>query len=89
MMRTRLLWFGVGFTASAAVVSHFIWKDLWVDRHALSSHITHQFDALQTRISNLESTLPNQNPVSNHDQGRLVILVAVRGCVENSILDEI
>jgi hypothetical protein len=68
MMRTRLLWFGVGFTASAAVVSHFIWKDLWVDRHALSSHITHQFDALQTRISNLESSLPNQNPVSNHDQ---------------------
>ncbi|XP_004510743.1 uncharacterized protein, partial [Cicer arietinum] len=40
MMRTRLLWFSLGLTSSAAVVSHFVWKDLYVDRHALSSHIT-------------------------------------------------
>lgn len=68
MMRTRLLWFGVGFTTSAAVVSHFVWKDLWSDRHALASHMTHQFDALQARLSTLESTLPNHTPVSDHDQ---------------------
>jgi len=69
MIRTRLLWFSLGFTTSAAVVSHFVWKDLWVDRHALSSHVTQQFDALQTRISNLESNFQNHTPVSsNHDQ---------------------
>ena len=69
MIRTRLLWFSLGFTTSAAVVSHFVWKDLLVDRHALSSHVTQQFDALQTRISNLESNLQNHAPVSsNHDQ---------------------
>ncbi|XP_061349903.1 uncharacterized protein LOC133295121 isoform X2 [Gastrolobium bilobum] len=61
MMRTRLLWFSVGFMASAAAVSHFVWKDLWVDRHALVSDMNHKFDSLQARISNLESTPPNHH----------------------------
>ncbi|XP_057454753.1 uncharacterized protein LOC130746216 [Lotus japonicus] len=69
MIRTRLLWFGAGFTTAGAVVSHFIWKDLWVDRHALNSHITHKFDPLQARISILESSLPNHTPASDQVEG--------------------
>ncbi|MED6149427.1 hypothetical protein PIB30_062238 [Stylosanthes scabra] len=68
MMRTRLLWSSLGFVSTSAVFSHFIWKDLWVERHALSSEIDHHFHALQARVSNLESSssLPsNQNPVSD------------------------
>ena len=69
MMRTRLLWFSAGLASTSAVFSHFVWKDLWVDRHALASDIDQHFHALEARISNLESSsLPNnqiQNPVSD------------------------
>ncbi|KAJ7950616.1 putative Fanconi anemia group D2 protein [Quillaja saponaria] len=68
MLRTRLLWFSIGFTVSAAAVSHFVWKDLWVDRHALSADMKQKFDALETRVLNLES-VPHQNSISDQAQG--------------------
>ncbi|KAF7845105.1 fanconi anemia group D2 protein [Senna tora] len=40
MLRTRLLWFSLGFTLSAATISNFVWKDLWVDRHALTADVS-------------------------------------------------
>ncbi|KAI9104301.1 hypothetical protein K1719_022873 [Acacia pycnantha] len=68
MLRTRLLWFSLGFTFSAATISHFVWKDLWVDRHALSADMKQKFDALEARVSNLES-LPHQNSTSEQVEG--------------------
>ncbi|KAF8014747.1 hypothetical protein BT93_H0522 [Corymbia citriodora subsp. variegata] len=55
MLRTRLLWFGFGFTATGAAISQLVWRDLWVDRYALSAEMKEKFDALEARISNLES----------------------------------
>ncbi|PKI55268.1 uncharacterized protein LOC116212901 [Punica granatum] len=55
MLRTRLLWFGLGFTATAAAISQLVWRDLWVDRHALSSDMKQKFDSLEARVSTLES----------------------------------
>ena len=40
MIRTRLLWLGVGFSVTGAAISHFIWRDLWVDRYALVSDVS-------------------------------------------------
>ncbi|XP_027335125.1 uncharacterized protein LOC113849420 isoform X2 [Abrus precatorius] len=70
MIRTRLLWFSLGFTSSAAVASHFVWKDLWVDRHALNSEMNQKFNSLEARLSNVESSLPHQSSISvpHHDQ---------------------
>ncbi|XVF81351.1 hypothetical protein PTKIN_Ptkin15bG0148400 [Pterospermum kingtungense] len=63
MIRTRLLWFTLGFSVTAASISQFIYKDLWTDRHALKSEMKQNFDALESRISNLESIPPeNTNP---------------------------
>ncbi|GMY33792.1 hypothetical protein FCV25MIE_29034 [Fagus crenata] len=62
MIRTRLLWLGVGFSVTGAAISHFIWRDLWVDRYALVSDMK-KFDALEGRVSNLESiSYPKSNP---------------------------
>ncbi|XP_071736283.1 uncharacterized protein [Rutidosis leptorrhynchoides] len=55
MLRLRLMWFAVGFGSTAAVMSHFIYKDLLLDRHSLSSQLKQQFDSLESRLSNLES----------------------------------
>ncbi|KAK4270053.1 hypothetical protein QN277_023139 [Acacia crassicarpa] len=68
MLRTRLLWFSLGFTISAATISHFVWKDLWVDRHSLSADMKQKFDALEARVSNLES-LPHQSSTSEQVEG--------------------
>ncbi|KAM0963484.1 hypothetical protein ACFX13_022881 [Malus domestica] len=65
MMRTRLVWFGVGFSLTGAAISHLVWKDLLVDRFALSSDVKQKFDALEGRIVNLERSLspdPNHHP---------------------------
>ncbi|KAG8642085.1 uncharacterized protein LOC122721319 [Manihot esculenta] len=63
MLRTRLLWFTVGFSVSAAAIGHFIWRDLWADRYALSSQTRQTFDALEARILNLQSlSSQNTNP---------------------------
>ncbi|KAK4751040.1 hypothetical protein SAY87_004522 [Trapa incisa] len=55
MLRTRLVWFGLGFTATAAAISQLVWRDLWVDRYALSSDMEQKFNALEGRVSSLES----------------------------------
>ncbi|XP_015578092.1 uncharacterized protein LOC107261679 [Ricinus communis] len=60
MLRTRLLWFTIGFSVSSAAIGHFIWRDLLVDRYALSSHTKQSFDALEARVLNLETI--NSNP---------------------------
>ncbi|PQQ10996.1 uncharacterized protein Pyn_33622 [Prunus yedoensis var. nudiflora] len=52
MLRTRLLWFGLGFSLTGAAISHLVWKDLLVDRCALSSDVKQKFDALEGRIVN-------------------------------------
>ncbi|XVF31990.1 hypothetical protein REPUB_Repub17cG0043200 [Reevesia pubescens] len=61
MIRSRLLWFTLGFSVTAASISQFIYKDLWADRYALKSDMKQKFDGLETRVSNLES-LPTENP---------------------------
>ncbi|KAH1130883.1 hypothetical protein J1N35_002261 [Gossypium stocksii] len=61
MMRSRLLWFTLGFSVTAASISQFIYRDLWTDRYALKSDMKEKFDALEARVSNLES-LPTENP---------------------------
>ncbi|MBA0786962.1 hypothetical protein Gotri_027409 [Gossypium trilobum] len=75
MMRSRLLWFTLGFSVTAASISQFIYRDLWTDRYALKSDVLtsvvfwflefgemkDKFDALEARVSNLES-LPTENP---------------------------
>ncbi|KAA3458509.1 fanconi anemia group D2 protein [Gossypium australe] len=39
MMRSRLLWFTLGFSVTAASISQFIYRDLWTDRYALKSDV--------------------------------------------------
>ncbi|CAL0315346.1 unnamed protein product [Lupinus luteus] len=68
MMRTRLVWFSAGLTSTAAIVSQFVWKDLYVERHNLTSDINTTFDDLNARVSNLESPLPNPNLFSDSDK---------------------
>ncbi|CAN4076915.1 unnamed protein product [Withania somnifera] len=57
MMRTRLLWFTLGFTSASATITHFIFKDLWADRLSVSSQLREKFGVLETRVSTLESAL--------------------------------
>ncbi|XP_050252406.1 uncharacterized protein LOC126698932 isoform X1 [Quercus robur] len=62
MIRTRLVWLGLGFSVTGAAISRFIWRDLWVDRYALLSDVK-ELDALQARVSELESlSYPKSNP---------------------------
>ncbi|XP_057958040.1 uncharacterized protein LOC131150954 isoform X2 [Malania oleifera] len=66
MMRTRLLWFTLGFSSAGAAVSHFVLRDLWIERQVLSSQLKQKFDALENRVSNLE---PGLRDNSNSLQG--------------------
>uniref|UniRef100_A0A6N2MTV7 Hexosyltransferase n=1 Tax=Salix viminalis TaxID=40686 RepID=A0A6N2MTV7_SALVM len=61
MVRTRLAWFIVGFSVSAAAISQFTWRDLSNERYALSYHMNQKFEDLEARVLNLESISP-QNP---------------------------
>ncbi|KAM7461076.1 hypothetical protein LguiA_029197 [Lonicera macranthoides] len=63
MVRTRLLWFTVGFGSATAAMTHFIFRDLFNDRHSLSSQ--EKFDALNTRVSNLEQPVLAENSTPN------------------------
>ncbi|XP_021825161.1 uncharacterized protein LOC110766189 [Prunus avium] len=67
MLRARLLWFGLGFSLTGAAISHLVWKDLLVDRCALSSDVKQKFDALEGRIVNLERSLSEPNPAQVED----------------------
>ncbi|XP_061989325.1 uncharacterized protein LOC133707876 isoform X1 [Rosa rugosa] len=64
MMRARLLWFALGFSSTGAAISHLIWRDLIVDRTALSSDVMRKFAALESRIVNLEHSYQNPNPAA-------------------------
>ncbi|RZC64183.1 hypothetical protein C5167_025947 [Papaver somniferum] len=55
MMRTRLVSFGFGFCVTGAAIAQFFWKDLLTERISLTSEVKHKFDALEARISTLES----------------------------------
>ncbi|XP_059289180.1 uncharacterized protein LOC132042671 isoform X1 [Lycium ferocissimum] len=66
MMRTRLLWFTIGFTSASATMTHFIFRDLWADRISLSSQLKEKFGVLGTRVSNLESVL-HDSPNTHQD----------------------
>ena len=46
MIRTRLVWLGLGFSVTGAAISQFIWRDLWVDRYALLSDVSSTTDPL-------------------------------------------
>nr|GEW19673.1 transmembrane protein, putative [Tanacetum cinerariifolium] len=62
-----MMWFTVGLGVTAAAMSHFIFKDLLLDRHSLSSQLKQQFDSLDSRLSSLESPPPPQTPpLPNH-----------------------
>lgn len=39
MMRTRLLWFSVGFASASGAIAQFVFKDLWSDRSSLASQV--------------------------------------------------
>jgi hypothetical protein len=40
MIRTRLIWFGVGFSVAGAAVSRLVWRDIGIDRYALFSDVS-------------------------------------------------
>ncbi|XP_050373096.1 uncharacterized protein LOC126790793 [Argentina anserina] len=68
MMRARLVWFGMGFSSTGAAISHLIWKDLIVDRSALSSDVMNTFAALESRIVGLEHSYQNPNPAAQAEE---------------------
>ncbi|XP_006299004.2 uncharacterized protein LOC17891096 [Capsella rubella] len=55
MLRTRLLWFTVGFSVSGASIAHLVWRDLYAERFAITSDMKEKFNALEGRVSGLES----------------------------------
>ncbi|KFK38217.1 hypothetical protein AALP_AA3G084100 [Arabis alpina] len=55
MLRTRLLWFTLGFSVSGASIAHLVWRDLYAERYAISSDMKEKFHALEGRVSGLES----------------------------------
>lgn len=61
MMRIRLLWFTLGLTVTGGAISHFAWRDLLMDRLYLTSDMKAKFDALETRMSNLEPVFSNNS----------------------------
>ncbi|RDY06655.1 hypothetical protein CR513_09315, partial [Mucuna pruriens] len=71
MSRSRLLWFTFGFTSTYAVFSQCVLKDLLVERLSLTSHMENEFRALEARLSNIQSSLPNRSssiPAPTPDQ---------------------
>ncbi|XP_035540914.1 uncharacterized protein LOC109022194 [Juglans regia] len=69
MLRTRVLWFGVGFSVVGAAIAQLIWRDSWTDRHALFSDTKQKFDALEARLLNLEATISNPKSDSGQAEG--------------------
>lgn len=39
MLRTRLLWFTLGFSVTGASIAHIVWRDLYAERFAISSDV--------------------------------------------------
>ncbi|CAN8260131.1 unnamed protein product [Cochlearia groenlandica] len=69
MLRTRLLWFTLGFSVSGASIAHLVWRDLYAERFAISSDMKEKFNGLEGRVSGLESTGHDeiQSPVQLHE----------------------
>ncbi|KAJ0234077.1 hypothetical protein HA466_0276220 [Hirschfeldia incana] len=61
MLRTRLLWFTLGFSVTGASVAHLVWRDLYAERFAISSDMKEKFAALESRVTGLESS-GHENP---------------------------
>ncbi|CAN6894750.1 unnamed protein product [Brassica oleracea] len=61
MLRTRLLWFTLGFSVTGASVAHLVWRDLYAERFAISSDMKEKFGALESRVAGLESA-GHENP---------------------------
>ncbi|KAM7271142.1 hypothetical protein ACFE04_030356 [Oxalis oulophora] len=55
MLRSRLVWFTVGFTVTGAAITQFVWRDLLAQRYAISADMKQKFDNLNARVSNLDS----------------------------------
>ncbi|CAA7050949.1 unnamed protein product [Microthlaspi erraticum] len=55
MLRTRLLWFTLGFSVTGASIANLVWRDLYAERFAISSDMKEKFSALEGRVSGLES----------------------------------
>ncbi|XP_031478911.1 uncharacterized protein LOC116249787 [Nymphaea colorata] len=68
MLRTRLLFFTLGFATTGAAISHFVWRDLWAAHHSTSSQVKDKFGFLDSRVSNLEAML-SQTPQTVQDDG--------------------
>ncbi|KAL1827014.1 hypothetical protein ACET3Z_005426 [Daucus carota] len=58
MLRTRLLWFTLGFGCATAAMGNFVFRDLWFQRQNLSSSLNQKFEALDSRVSKLEHLNP-------------------------------
>ncbi|KAK6930517.1 hypothetical protein RJ641_004611, partial [Dillenia turbinata] len=78
MLRIRLFWFAVGFSVTGTAISQFVWRDLMNDRLALSSQLKQRYDALNARVSNLES-VGHENPSSLQDNLEKRLMVT---CIE-------
>ncbi|GAY56215.1 hypothetical protein CUMW_170160 [Citrus unshiu] len=87
MLRTRLLWFTAGFSLTGAAIGQFLWKDLWSDRYALSADAKQKFDALEARVSNLESNL-RQFSISLAAYPSIEIYVRLRNRNRNGLESE-
>ncbi|KAI3919444.1 hypothetical protein MKW98_030155 [Papaver atlanticum] len=74
MMRTRFVSFGFSFCVTGAAIAQFVWKDLLTERISLTSEVKHKFDALEARISTLES-LKLQKKESAQDEGQVRVEV--------------
>ncbi|KAL1544872.1 hypothetical protein AAHA92_21669 [Salvia divinorum] len=70
MMRTRFLWFGLGFASASGAIAQFVVKDLWTDRTSLFDQLREKFNSLDTRVSNLESVI-SKEATSPQDEGNL------------------
>ncbi|CAN6448868.1 unnamed protein product [Victoria cruziana] len=61
MLRTRLLFFTIGFATAGGTISYFVWRDLLAAHHSTSSQVKNKFGSLESRVSNLEAML-SQTP---------------------------
>ncbi|XP_019096967.1 PREDICTED: uncharacterized protein LOC104764479 [Camelina sativa] len=62
MLRTRLLWFTLGFSVSGGSIAHLVWRNLYAERFAITSDMKEKFNALEGRVSGLESSGGYENP---------------------------
>ncbi|XP_018486412.1 uncharacterized protein LOC108856994 isoform X1 [Raphanus sativus] len=72
MLRTRLLWFTLGFSVTGASIAHLVWRDLYAERFAISSDMKEKFGALESRVSGLESGSGHDNPSPAQEQKEVI-----------------